>query len=327
MLRIILPTLFTVMAALRFTSAGPAINPVFVGCINDYTPGDYIATFDQDSIAGCNAYCYTAENGPYTYSGFIPEYNAGGIPGGRKRQVVSLCGCSNEAPYPQDYGNTATEDGTASCYSNQAAVYALDSTYTFETCVPSGDLYDTSNGLPTGAYSPGTVKTPEDCLFACRPYELAAVQPDPMTNDYGCYCGPESSYDTTTSGTCQPNAYFVYTHTANTVVSSQFAKRQLKERLLQAKIEKQALCPKPLTACKVNGVPDSFECLDTTSELESCGGCANGNFNANETSFGVDCTQLIGVAPGAVTCTQGQCKSFKCLPSFTLAANGTCITA
>ncbi|WVW79140.1 hypothetical protein I302_101106 [Kwoniella bestiolae CBS 10118] len=326
MLRIILPTLLAAISTLKFTAAGPGNNPIFLGCINDYTPGTFVATYDETSVDGCNAYCYTAQDGPYTYAGFVPEYNPGGIPG-RKRQTVSLCACSNDSPAAQDYGNANTEDGSASCYSNQAAVYATDSSYNFQSCVLQNSLYDPEIGPPEDAFIPGLVDTPEECLFACRPYELASFQPDPMANQYNCLCGSKNEFNTESTSTCQPNAIFLYTHTANTVVSSQFAKRQMKERLIRLQNERNALCPKPLTACKVNGVADSFECIDTLSELESCGGCANGNFNANETSFGVDCTQLIGVAPGAVTCSQGKCQSFKCLPDFTLAANGTCIAA
>lgn len=43
----------------------------------------------------------------------------------------------------------------------------------------------------------------------------------------------------------------------------------------------------------------SYECIDTQSELESCGGCAS-------SGEGVDCTTLPGVK--SVTCRAGQCE-------------------
>nr|XP_018258954.1 uncharacterized protein I303_08495 [Kwoniella dejecticola CBS 10117]OBR81112.1 hypothetical protein I303_08495 [Kwoniella dejecticola CBS 10117] len=204
---------------------------------------------------------------------------------------------------------------------------ATDSSYTFNTCVNTNALWPPADAFPEDAYRAGLLDTPEECLATCKQYPVAAIQPDTIKNQYNCFCGSDTSFTYTSTGACQEYQYFTYQHTANTAVSSQFAKRQLKERMLRLQGDKHALCPGGLTACKVSGAEDSFECIDTSSELESCGGCAHGAFNANQTSFGFDCTRLEGVAAGAVTCSRGKCESYKCLPEFRLAANGTCIAA
>ncbi|WVF72440.1 hypothetical protein IAT40_007255 [Kwoniella sp. CBS 6097] len=83
------------------------------------------------------------------------------------------------------------------------------------------------------------------------------------------------------------------------------------------------LCPADLTACKVLGGDDlSFECIDVTSELESCGGCLHGDFGADAVQSprqeGLDCLALPGVASASGTCDGGKCKVFACDEGYKL---------
>lgn len=76
------------------------------------------------------------------------------------------------------------------------------------------------------------------------------------------------------------------------------------------------LCPMGLTACPIaiaSGLSGDFECLDTTNELESCGGCAS----INE---GQDCTAIEGA--WNVGCEQGVCAVYTCAPGFKRSADG-----
>ncbi|KAL1405633.1 hypothetical protein Q8F55_009272 [Vanrija albida] len=54
------------------------------------------------------------------------------------------------------------------------------------------------------------------------------------------------------------------------------AQRRRKQALLDA--EMNPYCPSGLIACRVAEGSDGYECLDTTSELESCGGCRFGEY-------------------------------------------------
>jgi hypothetical protein len=68
-------------------------------------------------------------------------------------------------------------------------------------------------------------------------------------------------------------------------------------------------CPLSLNACpisSVNGPTGDFECLDTTNELESCGGCAS-------TDEGQDCTAIKGA--WNVACVQGSCAGKYSFPN------------
>ena len=61
-----------------------------------------------------------------------------------------------------------------------------------------------------------------------------------------------------------------------------------------------SLCPNGMEACPLSssGLSDDFQCFDTSSDLESCGGCAS-------TGAGQDCTAIDGA--WNVGCTNGQC--------------------
>ncbi|KAI0756993.1 hypothetical protein C8Q80DRAFT_1116293 [Daedaleopsis nitida] len=71
-----------------------------------------------------------------------------------------------------------------------------------------------------------------------------------------------------------------------------------------------SLCPTGLDACPIAGLAgltDDWECLDTRTELESCGGCAS-------TGAGQDCTAI----PGAwnVGCNNGKCVVYTCAAGY-----------
>ncbi|KAJ6610899.1 hypothetical protein B0H10DRAFT_2058505 [Mycena sp. CBHHK59/15] len=64
------------------------------------------------------------------------------------------------------------------------------------------------------------------------------------------------------------------------------------------------LCPSGLDACPISGLnANDFECIDTTVELESCGGCAS-------LGQGQDCTAIKGA--WNVGCEQGRCAVYTC---------------
>jgi hypothetical protein len=71
-----------------------------------------------------------------------------------------------------------------------------------------------------------------------------------------------------------------------------------------------------LDACPIptaTGLSDDYECLDTSTELESCGGCAS-------LGEGTDCTAI----PHAwnVACNRGKCEVSSCAPGYKLSNVG-----
>jgi hypothetical protein len=74
------------------------------------------------------------------------------------------------------------------------------------------------------------------------------------------------------------------------------------------------LCPTGLDACPISGLTTEYECLDTSTELESCGGCAS-------VGQGQDCTAIKGA--WNVGCDKGRCKVYTCFAGFLLSADGT----
>ena len=74
----------------------------------------------------------------------------------------------------------------------------------------------------------------------------------------------------------------IYSHPSDATASG-LARRTLNERLHLAEQQASysAYCPVGKQACALENDPTSYECLDTDSELESCGGCMWGLYTGN----------------------------------------------
>jgi hypothetical protein len=70
-----------------------------------------------------------------------------------------------------------------------------------------------------------------------------------------------------------------------------YQKRSTKNRVIR--------CPSGLVSCPVSGLTGGYECLDTATELESCGGCVT-------LGQGQDCNKIEGA--WNVACERGTCK-------------------
>ncbi|TBU35238.1 hypothetical protein BD311DRAFT_745812 [Dichomitus squalens] len=71
-----------------------------------------------------------------------------------------------------------------------------------------------------------------------------------------------------------------------------------------------SLCPSGLDACPpagLTGSTDDWECVDTASDLQSCGGCAS-------IGKGQDCTAIEGA--WNVGCNSGKCVVFTCAQGY-----------
>ncbi|KAJ6510569.1 hypothetical protein C8R45DRAFT_814680 [Mycena sanguinolenta] len=77
-------------------------------------------------------------------------------------------------------------------------------------------------------------------------------------------------------------------------------------------------CSKGHTACPIPGRgAKSWECIDTQTELESCGGCVYSDFSTSLLGLaGTDCTAIPGVSD--VSCVNGRCVVRKCVSGYNL---------
>ncbi|WWD20991.1 hypothetical protein CI109_105472 [Kwoniella shandongensis] len=322
MFNTLLPIALLFLTGLESVRAVPP--GAYLGCANSQINlGSYATVDGVFSAPDCASRCYNDQGSTYSY--YRPAQS---IPPPRKRDGLQedyslfkredpgSCYCT-ETPPAQYFTASEATDGTGTCPTTAYTVFVTTTTYTFTGCY-SGLGPNTS---PT-TLTPVAAADPEGCLRACVSFPGVLM-------GYGeaglqCYCTPQDAQFTNPSQ-CTAGRFFIYTHPAGTSVNSQFAKRQLRERLVMEKNSKRGVCPTPLTACKVNNVLESFECINTNEELESCGGCISGDFNDLNASVGVDCTTLPGVAKGGVTCSAGRCEAFACKIGFTLTNEGTCV--
>ncbi|GAA5972589.1 hypothetical protein JCM21900_001328 [Sporobolomyces salmonicolor] len=107
-------------------------------------------------------------------------------------------------------------------------------------------------------------------------------------------------------------------HPSNMAVSN--AKRQLtvdevKRRIMDEpweNLDSRLLCPVGEEACPIFPRMGTYECIDTKSELESCGGCSS-------RGLGEDCTLIRGAQ--GVTCESGHCNVYSCQLGWKLDAD------
>ncbi|KAI1794000.1 hypothetical protein LXA43DRAFT_186797 [Ganoderma leucocontextum] len=88
-------------------------------------------------------------------------------------------------------------------------------------------------------------------------------------------------------------------------------------------LRKRAACGGGMTACgiygRANGLGGAWECINTATDLESCGGCAIPLDTSSPE--GVDCTAIPGVAD--VACRAGSCVVNRCVPGYEVSVDGT----
>ncbi|KAK4687996.1 hypothetical protein P7C73_g2107, partial [Tremellales sp. Uapishka_1] len=81
-------------------------------------------------------------------------------------------------------------------------------------------------------------------------------------------------------------------------------------------------CTTGLTKCAVRGWGEgSWECVDTMSDIESCGGCRTPFLTSSSSYIGEDCTSIPNV--DEVGCHRGSCLIKSCRRGFRLSQNGT----
>lgn len=79
-----------------------------------------------------------------------------------------------------------------------------------------------------------------------------------------------------------------------------------------------SFCAAGFESCPINGVfSDESECIDTSSELTSCGGCTS-------IGWGQDCTRIPNVHVS--TCSVGSCQVMSCKEGYTIGSdNKSCV--
>lgn len=80
-------------------------------------------------------------------------------------------------------------------------------------------------------------------------------------------------------------------------------------------------CPSGHQLCPVWRRTLIMECVNTHSDLFSCGGCTFHGFEDERLVSGVDCSFIDGVSD--VSCVAGKCRVRKCMKGWKVAENGT----
>ncbi|WWC63839.1 uncharacterized protein I303_106444 [Kwoniella dejecticola CBS 10117] len=268
----------------------------YLGCVT--TKGNTPVVNTLASVASCDTYC--GEKGGNTEFLYF-------------RASDNQCSCGTTASQAQYWAQGSASTG-ACTNSENYLLYSRTTTFNFQGCYTN---------MATDK-APEDVNSFEECLAACATEGSAMVEPLGETNKFGCRCNNAYTIEGgTPATTCDAYTWFNYIHSQEATASG-LARRQNRERLQRLRREKQTLCPRGAKACAVPGTA-AYECIDTRSELEACGGCLFGEYqNPLNSTVGIDCTSLAGIAQGAVTCANSQCEAFACKSGFQL-ASGLCV--
>ncbi|WWC62452.1 uncharacterized protein I303_105048 [Kwoniella dejecticola CBS 10117] len=297
---------FTLLAlsALLFGQKVLADN-LFVGCYADDETtfvNEVGGEGDPATVAACSTSCSTSE---YAYAAW--------------RASDSSCFCSNDFPKgPQ----MSTGNGGHCTTSSNFDVRVTSTSFMLSQCVDSVTYNN-------DGFNPFVVVNPKDCFRNCNGAYIGTYIENPQNGYYTCHCAANGLSDSGTEMTCGPTSYFIFYHTEAAKASGltrraapSGVRRSLDDtEEIISRTHKQH-CPLGLTACLVQSQDESYECLDTSTELESCGGCMYGQYGNTTAIAGQDCTN-IGAALGASTCVQGQCIASSCRTGWKL-VDGKC---
>ncbi|WVQ83625.1 hypothetical protein IAT38_005766 [Cryptococcus sp. DSM 104549] len=278
----------------------------YIGCATKATVASWTYSFGPfQSVSSCQRLCAFNSN-QYRYSAVVLAANADS----------QTCYCTDGEPPISGSGYTASTSASGDCATGSAPVTDLTTDYTFSSCL---------SALSTDATDLGVVSSVSECFTSCNANTFAIVSP--ISSGFSCFCGDNAPSGT--SSTCDLNAYFVYSHTADPS-ASQLRRRKVKEAraVEMRKREENQFCPEGLTACLVGPGETAYECMDTKVELESCGGCTYGvwgNTTLNVPSpVGIDCSALPGVSLSGSTCQDSHCTIIACDDDWAL-QDGACV--
>ncbi|WVF65359.1 hypothetical protein IAT40_000086 [Kwoniella sp. CBS 6097] len=271
----------------------------YIGCVDSSQGSAGAGSTTIGSIEKCAAYCEpSGDKAPFFY------YRADG----------EVCTCSNVSPAPGSY--VPAQGSQGGCSATSYAAYSILTTFEFQGCDSNMDTDE----------NPGdNFASLETCFAECA--DKGSVMFNPYYNDdtFGCRCNSAYTITGGSAATCGPYSWFTYVHSKGATASG-LARRNYRVRAEQARLARQTFCPQGAKACSVDGNPDTYECVDIETELESCGGCLYGEFQSTavNATAGVDCTALPGVALGGVTCESSACIAYACRTGFEL-SSGVCV--
>ncbi|RSH94499.1 hypothetical protein EHS25_004302 [Saitozyma podzolica] len=274
-----LSALITSSAAVTTTGAGQT----WTG-YTDTLPPDAEQIGTLETSTECAAACQAA----------TPAYQYAFTLQATATSLDCYCGNSEMAP------TSAVGGVEASCLAaGEYAQYITSVKYAFQDCADGGYMstYDSADLA--------------SCFVAC-----GTVTPILYHNErssFNCFCGFEigDSYSD-----CSNTGYAYNSVSASASGNAQ--RRRRFDVLPKNRLAARSLCPDGLSACRVAPGRDAYECIDTQTELESCGGCLLGEVipeqrrtssaqhRFNTTTSGVDCNTL----EGYLTCANGACVAF-----------------
>ncbi|GAA5923932.1 uncharacterized protein JCM15063_005503 [Sporobolomyces koalae] len=235
-----------------------------------------------------------------SYEASPSQHTAAAAGGSKPSAAWTASQNTHLASKPTGTGKKAS-DGTTKKKSGPSAAY-----HTAAAAKPTGTAHKKEDGKKTGPSAHHTethaaaAKGPQATHKASAAYQQPAAQT--------LAAAPEAS------GAAEHNAK------RGLQVTLEEVQKRIQEEPWE-NLDSQLLCPAGETACPIFPRMGTYECVDTMSELENCGGCAS-------RSLGQDCTAITGAL--GLACQSGKCNVFTCQPGWEFSqisrdGHGACI--
>ncbi|WVW83329.1 hypothetical protein I302_105348 [Kwoniella bestiolae CBS 10118] len=274
----------------------------YIKCFTDAVrPSSQWRYLDYDD-GWCDVYCYD-HGSLYAYSTFATTFNSG------------PCLCSDVPPdFKYRYGN---------CGQGGSGIIARAMTEQngFQSHYDDNCHIAPFNNLGT------TVTDIYQCFELCSTWRYAVTNFASAQSTAHCRCADnDQTWVNQPVNDCNAPEIWVPYRQISVPTNSAAVVKKKRDAQHRLKMEEPTLrCPQGMKACQVTKNDDhAYECIDTSHELESCGGCIHGEIDiefgssSSKSPLGLDCTALTGITPSGVACYNSQCVAFDCEDGFEL---------
>ncbi|KAL1409291.1 hypothetical protein Q8F55_003270 [Vanrija albida] len=254
------------------------------GCYSAATPQSTVQN-GPFTFLGCSSTCRTQSNRYFFYNpdtqGCVCALTTWSNPSALLQgSLTAGCSPGNQSP-----------PGCQSCPFNSWQYWDSETSFVtgLSTCYNQPNI-----NIGLGSYN--VISNPGQCFVQCAFSVYAYMYANIVFNQWNCFCSNDNLVNSgAPSVGCQQGSLFA--------AASGFQRRK---RIDPAT---NTYCPGTLSACRASDSSEGYECLDTRSELESCGGCVNGYYDNSTHASGFNC-DLLSTHSQQYSCVDGTCQPY-----------------
>ncbi|BGO88787.1 hypothetical protein NBRC10512_006927 [Rhodotorula toruloides] len=165
-----------------------------------------------------------------------------------------------------------------------------------------------AHAASAGQYGPSQTWNAPAATTTCAPESASSHHAQPSATWAAAPTGASQAAAAAGTGNAAPQPSALWDGTGKAAKMMEYVKRRIEQEPWEI-LDSRLLCPFGETACPIFPRGGTWECVDTKTELQSCGGCTS-------KGQGEDCTLIKGAQ--GVTCESGRCTVYTCASGYEL---------